>query len=372
MRITTKAKEFIRCVNLLKSVVPTRSPMPAIMGILIKTDMTMIANNMRSGISVTLVGEQSLEGYLGDPLSWILPGRKVIDICSKIKVDNDTVVTLDLSDDQKATLKVGRSRFTLKTLPGEQFPAFPDVPDTEKHYIPGADLVSVLKNTVYAVSSDQSEVYLCGVYLKGLDGQLRAMATDKKRFAVVSVPYDQEFDGVVIPTEFVRIMISAVEEGDVWFTVADNQIVCGQGDTILTALLYAEVFPEEQVVAMIDMVNAYSSHLVCSKADLANAIDTALVLSNPLVANRIMLNASDSSIYVSTGHEAEGAVNVVEAELTGPMEPTYLNGVFVKNVLATLDDTITIKHGGKSQPVLVRSGGVYGIIQPHVVKEETV
>ncbi len=367
MKITCSAKEFIRCVNLLKSVVPLRSSLPAVTGILvIKDGPVMIANNMRSGMSVTLDAEVDLAARLdGREESCIVPGRKVIDICNKIKVNDDDDVVLEAYDDyEEATLRISQSRFTLKTLPGDQFPAFPAVPDTDKYLLSGDDLVHVLKSTVYAASSDQSRVSLCRVYLKGFDGKLTAMATDAKRFASASMPYDGLFEGIAIPAEFAKIMINTFRSGDVWLTVANNQLVCGQGDTVITSLLYEETFPEEESNRIVASVKAYSTSVTCSKSDFANAVDMALLLSNPLVS-KIQLSG-DKALNVSASHNIGGALNIVDAEIVGSMEPIYLNGVFVKNILATLGgEKVVLKYGSPLEPFLICSDDdVLGVVMP--------
>lgn len=362
MKITSKAKEFIRCVNLLKSVVPIRSPLPSITGILVVKDgPVMIAMNWQSGMSVTLDAEVDLGGVE----SCIIPGRKVIDICNKIKVDNDDVAILEIGDNN-ATLKISKSRFTLKTLPLEHFPAFPAVPDTAKHYILGDDLVRLLKNTVYATSGDQSKLYVCGVFLKGSGGRLTAIATDVRRFAVASVPYEGEVTGVLVPTKFARVMISTFQPGDMWLTVADNQLVCGQGDTVITSLLYEDRFPEEGPNKMIELVKAYTKSTTCSKAELVNAVDMALLLGNP-VDNKIKLEASDK-LNVSASHDAGGADSVVAAEISGSMEPTGIKGTFVKNVLAVLDsESVVMRYDNPGGAFLIHAqddDSVLGIIAP--------
>lgn len=365
MKITVKAKEFIYKVNLLRNVVPAKSPLPVLTGILVSSDMTMIANNSRTGLSVKLHGEQSLEGYLGDPPSYVIPGRKIIDICNKIKVDDDDIATLDFNDD-KMVFKVGKSRFTLRTLPADQFPAFPAIPDTDRCTMPGEDLVRLLKSTVYAVSTLQVRMFLCGVFLKGSEGVLTAMATDQIRFAIASMSYDVEFPGVVIPTEFAKVMISTLRpDTDVWLTVADNQLVCGQDDIVMTSLLIAEKFPEETPNKVVVDVKAYSNSTICKLSDFSNAIDMALLLANPLAANRIMLNSGDGVLNITANAEVGEALNVVDAEISGAMESTYFNGAFVKNVLNVLDgEKVTIKYTDHRQPVLISNENTLGIIVP--------
>lgn len=366
MKITCKAKEFIRCVNLLKSVVPLRSPMPAITGILVVKDgPTMRASNARSGMSVTLDADVDLVALDGDVEAYILPGRKVIDICNKIKITDDDMVDLDIVDD-KAILQISKSRFMLGVLPGEQFPMFPAVPDTAKHYIPGDGLVQLLKNTVYATSGDQSGSFRCGVYLDVSDGELIAVATDARRFAIASIPYEQEFAGVLVPAVFAKVMISTLQVGDMWLTVDGNQLVCGQGDTVWVTLLYEAMFPDEAYSTVIGSVNALTKSTTCSKSDFANAVDLALLLCNP-IENKIQLDTSDG-LNVRASHDVGGAENLVDAEILGVMEPTGMNGVFVKNILATLNgDNIVMKYDNPGSGFAIHVQGdesVLGVLSP--------
>lgn len=368
MKITVDTKQFVNKVNLLKRVIPSRTPLPALKGILVRSDMTMVGNNMRSGMSVKLVAEQSTEG--DTPPSYIIPSR-IVDICGKLK--SDGTLSLDFANDS-VTIKVDGSKFKLKTMPGEDFPDFPDVPDTDKHYIAGNELVGLLRSTVHSVAVEQLHAFLCGVFLKGTNGVLTAMATDRKRFAVATMPYDGEFEGIVIPTEFVKVMIGTITNEDVWLTVANNQLVCGQGDVVLTSLLIAETFPEEQPNKAVEITKAYEHSTTCSMSEFNHAVDMALLLSNPETSNRVIINSSDGALSVAASSDVGGALNLINAEVDGVLQNACLNGLFVKGILSTLSgENLILKYAGATHPILIHSDGddsVLGILMTMVIKEE--
>ena len=130
-----------------------------------------------------------------------VPARKLVDICKSLPEGSTIEFALEAG---KATVKAGRSRFTLSTLPAADFPcgrggcglrrAVPRTKSLVKQLIDG---------TAFAMAQQDVRYYLNGLYLEILGGRLRVVATDGHRLALATAPalVEAADTGVIIPRE---------------------------------------------------------------------------------------------------------------------------------------------------------------------------
>src|SRR5690606_26192140 len=110
-------------------------------------------------------------------------------------------VTLE-HDGNTLTVKSGRSRFKLPTLPVDDFP---DLTAGEFAATFEADLSSVFGAVQFAVSTEETRYYLNGVYLHNPGSSLTAVATDGHRLACVTRETVGDIPPVIVPSKTVAL-----------------------------------------------------------------------------------------------------------------------------------------------------------------------
>jgi DNA polymerase-3 subunit beta len=333
MKIKCDAKAFVENVSLLRGVVPTSSPLPVLAGILLQgggDKISLTGRRLENAIKVELDAE--IEGEIG-PV--VLPGRKLIDICGKLPLEADAVIVLESASGGIVKLKYKRSVFTLRVLSPDQFPKFPDKPEGDIS-IPAETLRGVLSKAVIAVSSNQTRPMICGVYLKCENGILTAVATETKILVYATAPYDYDFEGVIVPTEAVKNILRICSGGDMWLSIEQNQLLCGQeGRTVSSLLIEAKYIDYE---TWLDTVNSYTKSVVCDRDELLNAVEGACLLSNPLAKLPIYIDGRDDTLTIDSDlADIGGAHNQIAAECSGVLERMCLNGEYLRKLLMCLD-----------------------------------
>ncbi len=327
--IKCDARAFVSNVSLLRSVIPARTPLPVLKGILLQGGAGTIAltgSKITSAIQIEIPAE--IEGAI-EPV--VLPGSKMIDVCDKLPVESDTVITLEFVG-TGMKLKYKRSVFTLRTQPPDQFPEFPAKPDGTMT-IPVEALKGVLSRTVLAVSTNQTRVMMCGVNLKCTGGRLVAIGTDAKLLVWATAPYDHDFESVIVPSDAVKNILRVFSDGDMWLSVKNNQLVCGQdGKTVSSALIEAKSPDFGPWLA-----RKYTGKFECDKRELLNVIQGALLLSHADYGKVILSAADDTLTIESDLIDVGGAHSQIEAKVQGTMEPTGCNGTYLRRVLSDLD-----------------------------------
>lgn len=120
-----------------------------------------------------------------------LPGRKLLDICRSLPMGARTEIELSGT---LATLRSGRSRFSLQTLPASEFPSMKQFISEQTLSVPSRALKLLLEETQFSMAQQDVRYYLNGLLLELSAGRLRAVATDGHRLALrdVSCEYQAE------------------------------------------------------------------------------------------------------------------------------------------------------------------------------------
>ena len=118
-----------------------------------------------------------------------IPARKLFDICRSLHDD----ARLDFEiDNDKVKIKCGKSRFTLATLPVEEFPLIDELTDAVHVSIPQNQLELAIKRTAFAMAQQDVRYYLNGLLLQVNEGELCCVSTDGHRLALHRTPADVE------------------------------------------------------------------------------------------------------------------------------------------------------------------------------------
>ena len=113
----------------------------------------------------------------------VLPGRLASDIVRALPAGS---VEVEVADDE-ARISAGRSEFSLRVLPADEFPRLTEATG-EPVTLASAELATALSQVVRAASSDDARPILTGVLLAAEAGGLRLVATDSYRLAIRDLP----------------------------------------------------------------------------------------------------------------------------------------------------------------------------------------
>src|SRR5262249_48907007 len=115
-----------------------------------------------------------------------VPAHMLYDIVRKLP-EGAQVVLESASDRAALSIRAGRSRFSLQTLPESDFPDLAPGEMTHKFALKAADLKRLIDKTQFAIATEESRYYLNGIYLHAAGTAkaqtLRAVATDGHRLA---------------------------------------------------------------------------------------------------------------------------------------------------------------------------------------------
>lgn len=143
-----------------------------------------------------------------------LPARKLVDICRSLPA----TAQLDFQiAEEKARIVAGRSRFTLATLPHEEFPIIAPLSDAATVELSQQQLARAIKMSSFAMAQQDVRYYLNGLLLELSAESLCCVATDGHRLALHRTPVEINIDetsSAIIPRKAIAELSRLLQDVD--------------------------------------------------------------------------------------------------------------------------------------------------------------
>src|SRR5690606_1902819 len=248
MHFTIQREALLKPLQLVAGVVERRQTLPVLSNVLLVVEGQQLSLT-GTDLEVELVGRVTLEDA-AEPGEITVPARKLMDICKSLP--SDALIDIRI-DDQKLLVKAGRSRFTLSTLPANDFPTVEEGPGSLTFNLPQAKLRRLIERTSFAMAQQDVRYYLNGMLLEVQSGLLRAVATDGHRLAMCSMEATIQQDGkhqVIVPRKGILELARLLTEQDaeVSIVLGQHHIRANTGEFTFTSKLVDGKFPDYERV----------------------------------------------------------------------------------------------------------------------------
>ncbi len=349
MEFTVSQEAIVRPLQLVCSIVERRATLPILSTILLRVhgqQLTMTSTDMELEMIASLPVAVEQEGKT------TVSARKFLDICRALPA-NATISFQ--AQDNKALVKAGKSRFSLSTLPSEDFPDSEGADYTHEIALPQSALKSLIDETSFAMASQDVRYYLNGLLLEREDNYLRAVATDGHRLALGNLTTDntvEEKSAIIVPRKTILELSRLLNDTDDNVTVAfsSQQIKVELPDLHFTSKLIDGQFPNYQRVLPLG-----GDKLVVAERDqLKQALSRAAILSNDKHRSvRINLN-KDTFKATVVNQEQESAEEEISVDYAGtPLEIAFNNAYLLDLLNAMPDEKVKMIFSDDNSSVLI-------------------
>lgn len=280
-----------------------------------------------------------------------VPARKFYDICRHLPDS----ARIDVSvEGDKAKVKSGKSRFTLTTLPVNQFPKTDPLQNAQLVTLSAEELQKSIQSTAFSMAQQDVRFYLNGLLLEISAKRLSCVATDGHRLAYSQCETKAEPENpvrAIVPrksvVEWQRLLGSAEPEDEVSLHVTPQQLQISLNNVRLTTKLIDGSFPDYNRVIPTDS----NKEIVIDCDTLKQALTRASVLSNEKYRG-VRLALQQGVLTISTNNpEQEEATDEVEVDYTGESTEIGFNVQYLLDVLGAVDTenaVIRLKDGNSS------------------------
>ncbi|WP_054703494.1 DNA polymerase III subunit beta [Bacillus sp. JCM 19041] len=276
------------------------------------------------------------------------------------KLPGDTI-EIQVHDQFAATIRSGSSVFTLNGLDPDEYPRLPELKEDLIFSIPQDMLRNVIRQTVFAVSTQETRPVLTGVNIETGEGGLICSATDSHRLAMRKAKIefqsdDLHFQNVVIPGKSLQELSKILEDTSdpAEIVVTENQILFKLGNLLFFSRLLEGKYP---VISSMIPTQSKTSFVLKTK-QLLQTLERALLLSREAKNNVINLKTlGENQIEItSTSQEVGKVTEQMETEkFEGEEMRISFNGKNIIDALKVVDsDEIRIAFTGAMSPFVIR------------------
>jgi DNA polymerase-3 subunit beta len=330
MKFSIARDKLIKPLNLVAGVVERRQTLPILSNVLITLDGARLSLT-GTDLEVELIGRLDLDAA-GVDGEVTVPARKLVDICKSLPEGSNIEFAVEAG---KATVKAGRSRFTLSTLPASDFPTVDASAAGTTLGMPQSLVKQLIDSTAFAMAQQDVRYYLNGLYFEVLGGRLRVVATDGHRLALATAPNRVEAAdlGVIIPRKGV-MELSRLLEGPapISLSIGTNHIRATTDQFTFTSKLVDGKFPDYERV----IPKNPDKLVVGDRAELKQAFTRTAILSNEKYRGVRLRLSKDSLDITANNPEQEQAEEVVAVEYGGAEMEIGFNVSYLLDVLSAL------------------------------------
>ncbi len=333
MKFSVSRDALLKPLQLVSGVVERRQTMPALANVLLELNGSELSIT-GTDLEVEIVGKVDVDG-VGQGGEVTVPAKKFFDICKNLPDGSN--INFE-TEEQKAVVKSGRSRFMLATLPADDFPSVEPGENELNFECEQKEIRRLIDQTSFAMAQQDVRYYLNGMLWEVRPQALRVVSTDGHRLAMCTRPVNVEIEEVkqaILPRK-------AVIEMSRLLTDPEEQVQIVLGATHLRAVTPEFTFTTKLVDGKFpdyDRVLPKGGDKVITgdRNELKHAFARTAILSNEKYRGiRFVLEEGQLTI-TANNPEQEEAEEQIAVEYTGDTIEVGFNVNYLQDVAGVIE-----------------------------------
>lgn len=299
MKFRVERDVLMDAVSRVARTVPNRPQVPVLSGVLVQAANGTVC---LSAFDFTQSARQSVPADVMVDGQALVSGRLLADI---VKALPGKPVNVELVD-SKVSIRCGSSRFTLLTMPVDEYPGLPRIPKSAG-VLDGIVFGDMVERVAVAAGRDESLPVLTGVLVESTDNEITMMATDRYRLTLCTVPWCGKPGRALVPARILSDVAKSTGAGDVTIGLSDggsNGLVgFSQGMGQSTSLLMDGEYPK----VMSLFPDAFAAHAVVDRATLADAAKRVSLVAERNTPVFLAFDGATVTITAGQGEDAQAS-----------------------------------------------------------------
>lgn len=368
MKLKIKKDLLLENLNKVSKAISTKNLIPTLAGIkfdLDKNGLTLTASNNDITIQKFIKLEKENMNVEKEGVV-ILQGKDILDI---VRVISEEEINIEVFDDAKVLIYTDdeKTKYDLNVINKNDYPNV-NLEKSENFVTIKADeLMTIVRETAFATSNDESRPVLTGISFKINGDLLECIATDSYRLAKKNLRLSktvEESYNIIIPSkniiEFAKIIDDNTSE--VKLHIFNNKILFENEDLLFQSRLISGNYPPTAK----SIPEEFSLTIKANHSQLYNVIEQASILTTDKEKNIVSLSTKGDLLTVkSISNEkgkAEMKMNVTkdtDEEITIAFSAKYMMDAL--NALST--DEVEMSFVGEVKPIVIKNNVDDGLLQ---------
>ncbi|PLR83353.1 DNA polymerase III subunit beta [Bacillus canaveralius] len=370
MRFIIQRDRLLQSVQDVMKAVTSRTTIPILTGIkIVATQDGVTLTGSDSDISIESfipheeAGNENVE--IKQTGAIVLQARFFSEIVKKLPTAS---VEIEVQNHLQTIIRSGKSEFNLNGLDAEEYPHLPQIEEENILRIPTDLLKTMIRQTIFAVSTSETRPVLTGVNWRVENNELTCIATDSHRLALRKAKVDAENNGnynVVIPGKSLNELSKILDDHNepIEIVITENQVLFKAKHLLFFSRLLEGNYPDTSRL----IPDESKTDVVINTKDFLQAIDRAALLARDGRNNVVKFSTLESS-YVEISSNTPEIGNVVEEVQTQTIEGEELkisfSAKYMMDALKALEGTeIKVSFTGAMRPFFIRPINDESILQ---------
>ena len=359
MKFTIKKDLLLDALNKVSKAISTKNLIPVLAGIkfeLKKKKLTLTAsdNDITIQTNIDCVNEDDFK--IENEGSIIIQGKYILDIVRKLP---DKYINIEVVDELKILIYTENSEFNLNGISESEYPNVGLEESKKKININAGVLKSIVNQTAFATSNEESKPVLTGINFNIVGDILECTSTDSYRLARKIVKLEkasEENYNIVIPShnliEFTKILGDDSEEVEVH--IFNNKVLFKNGNLKFESRLINGTYPNTANLLPDDSYLVVSTNL----NDFYSVIDRVSILTSDKEKNIVTLETEGNTLTLKSSSAEIGRVEEkmsISKNNNEDIKISFSAKYMMEALKSFSTETVDLHFVGEVKPILIKS-----------------
>ncbi|WP_264737999.1 DNA polymerase III subunit beta [Cytobacillus firmus] len=358
MEFKIKNEYFNKAIGEVSSAISAKTPFPILTGI----KLTACVDHLRlTGSNSDIVIEKVIpaadEGAVLEIVktgSVVVTSRYLTELIKKLPGD----IHIKVNEKHNVTILSDEIITYINGFPAEQYPKLPEFGNLDGIQISSEKLSGIIKQTVFAVSKNDTRPVLTGVHMNVKENYFSCAATDSHRLALLETRVASAFKGsFIVPGSSLKELLKLLaqqEESEIQIFSSESYLVFKTKSIMLCSRLIEGKYPD--VTGLIP--NEAKTVIKLDAKKLLKGIDRACLFALEWKNNNVLLEIKEGTLKISSVSSAMGKIEETQPllEITGERELSIsLDGNFLMDALKAIqEEHVLLSFSGSMKPVIIK------------------
>lgn len=348
MQIICDGLDLSDAVLKVSKAISTRTTNPILEGIKLvasEDTLTLSATDTELSIEKKIKADVKVEGET------VVPGKFFTEFMKKLSNEK---IELELNNQNQLKIRYMDSESFIQCFVTNEYPSFNIIDSNDKFSLSNIKLKNLINKSIFSVAIDDSRPILKGTLLEINSKQVKAVALDGYRLAMVTEPVIESNvnGGVIVPARSLSEIAKLLNDSDdkVTIFIDSKYIMVDLGDTkVISRILEGEFLNYKQIIA-----TEFTTEVVINKAQLTDALERASLLSKVGQNNLVKFDIKDNNLLLTSNSEIGNVKENISINQQGKDLFIAFNARYFMEAFRTNnDDFVKIKFNSASNPCVV-------------------
>ena len=359
MKFTIKRELLLEALNKVSKAISTKNLIPVLAGIkfeLKKKKLILTASDNDITIQTTIESINEEDFKIENEGSIIIQGKYILDIVRKLP---DEFINIEVIDDLKILIYTNNSEFNLNGISESEYPNIGLEESKKKIDINSSILKSIVYQTAFAASNEESKPVLTGINFNIVGDILECNSTDSYRLARKVIKLNkvsEENYNIVIPShnlvEFTKIIDN--DDENVELHIFNNKILFKNGNLKFESRLINGTYPNTSNLLPEDSFLIINTNL----NEFYNVIDRVSILTSDKEKNIVTLETDGDTLILKSSSVEVGRVEekmIIKKNNSENIKISFSAKYMMEALKSFQTDTVDIHFVGEIKPILIKS-----------------